>query len=264
MAARTWQSLDSPSGTLMVHSAVGVAGSGGATPAPAAPVVPASTAVLVHDFPVEEMSAERTGASLPALADRLAVESGWRVVAGCLRGVGGSTGDFSPCSWLDDLGTLVDHGVSLAVGGGVWLVGFGVGGSMALCLAARDGRVRGVACLAAEATLEDWGREPRSMLEVARRAGVVRTPTFPPDVAKWGREFSELRPDEAAGALGGRPLLILHGAEDDEVPVAHARQLADAAGPQAELHVLPGAGHRLRADPRAMALLVGWLERQGP
>jgi putative redox protein len=37
--------------------------------------------------------------------------------------------------------------------------------------------------------------------------------------------------------------------------------MAEAHG-SAELRVLDGAGHRLRHDPRAVALLLGWLDRQ--
>ena len=59
-------------------------------------------------------------------------------------------------------------------------------------------------------------------------------------------------------------MLIVHGTEDKGVPVSDARLLAEAGGPSAELRLVAGAGHRLRADPRAIALLVGWLERQGP
>jgi uncharacterized protein len=46
------------------------------------------------------------------------------------------------------------------------------------------------------------------------------------------------------------------------VPVAEARALADAATGPSELHLVLGAGHWLRADPRAIAVLVGWLERR--
>ena len=38
--------------------------------------------------------------------------------------------------------------------------------------------------------------------------------------------------------------------------------LLDAADGAAELRILPGAGHRLRHDPRAIAVLLGWLDRQ--
>jgi putative redox protein len=45
------------------------------------------------------------------------------------------------------------------------------------------------------------------------------------------------------------------------VPTADSRVLAQAHG-AAELQIIPGAGHRLRHDPRAMAVLLGWLDRQ--
>jgi putative redox protein len=44
------------------------------------------------------------------------------------------------------------------------------------------------------------------------------------------------------------------------VPVSDARQLVNAHG-DAELSLFVGAGHRLRHDPRAMAVLLGWLDR---
>jgi putative redox protein len=37
--------------------------------------------------------------------------------------------------------------------------------------------------------------------------------------------------------------------------------LSDAHG-EAELRLIPGAGHSLRHDPRAIAVLLGWLDRQ--
>jgi putative redox protein len=55
---------------------------------------------------------------------------------------------------------------------------------------------------------------------------------------------------------------LVHGSDDPTVPVSDARALADAAGGDADLRVIPGAGHRLRHDPRAVAALMGWMERQ--
>jgi putative redox protein len=37
--------------------------------------------------------------------------------------------------------------------------------------------------------------------------------------------------------------------------------LADAHG-HAELRIIDGAGHQLRYDPRAVAVLLGWLDLQ--
>ncbi|HVC69909.1 MAG TPA: alpha/beta fold hydrolase [Acidimicrobiales bacterium] len=252
--ARSWDSFAGPAGALGVHVAPPATASG----------PPGAVVVLCHGFPLGADAAESTGDSLPALADRLAAESGRTVVAGCFRGIGPSAGDFSLDGWLEDLQAFVSYGADLVSGGGVWLVGFGTGGALALCLAAGDQRVRAVAAFGSPATFADWAQDVDGMLEFARRVGVVRSAGFPPDVTAWSRGFSTLRPDEACALLPPRPVLIVHGVRDEEVPLSDARVLADAVGATVELRVIGGAGHRLRADPRAMALLVGWLERQGP
>ena len=56
-------------------------------------------------------------------------------------------------------------------------------------------------------------------------------------------------------------MLVIHGSEDDAVPHFDARLLADAHG-LAEMRFIRGAGHLLRHDPRAVAVLLGWLARQ--
>ena len=69
------------------------------------------------------------------------------------------------------------------------------------------------------------------------------------------------RPVDAAQRFAPRPLLVTHGEEDESVPVADSRVLAESHT-SAELRVIAGAGHRLRLDPRAVAVLFGWLDRQ--
>ncbi|HSH60797.1 MAG TPA: prolyl oligopeptidase family serine peptidase, partial [Acidimicrobiales bacterium] len=78
----------------------------------------------------------------------------------------------------------------------------------------------------------------------------------------WARELSEIRPAVLVSKVPPRPVLVVHGSEDDTVPVSDARALADATEGEAELRVITGAGHRLRHDPRAIAVLLGWLENQ--
>ena len=251
--APQWDELDGSAGPLAFHTA----------PARRRPSG-AGNVVLFHGFPVERDAAQRTGRSFPALADSLASESGRGVIAACLRGVGPSAGDFSLDGWLEDMRTLVEHASIGDEGAGVWLVGFGTGGSLSLCLGAADPRVKGVATFGASATFADWAQDLKGMLEFSKQVGVIRTPGFPEDIELWGQAFVDTRPDESISLLAPRPVLIVHGNEDESVPVADARRLAEIGGPSAELRLLVGAGHRLRADPRAIALLVGWLERYCP
>jgi uncharacterized protein len=118
-----------------------------------------------------------------------------------------------------------------------------------------------VAAVGAPGDFDDWASHPRRLLEHAREIGVITDPQFPPSVDAWSREFKEVRAVACAGSYAPRPLLVVHGGEDEVVPSFDARVLADAHG-AAELRFILGAGHALRHDPRAIAVLLGWLDRQ--
>jgi putative redox protein len=218
--------------------------------------------VLAHGYPSEVSAAAVAGSALPELADRLANEMGWMAMAVAFRGCGGSEGSFSLGGWLADLHAAVAHLRRTEDVSGVWLVGFGTGGALAICAAADDPEVRGVASLGAPADFDDWATHPKRLLEHAREVGMIADATFPPDLDAWTRELRDIRAVACAGRLAPRPLLVVHGSDDDLVPVFDARVLVDAHG-TSELRIMNGAGHRLRHDPRAVAVLLGWLDREG-
>ena len=91
---------------------------------------------------------------------------------------------------------------------------------------------------------------------------MISDPDYPRDVVRWAKAVGDLDPEADAARLPQRPLLVLHGSDDDVVSVDDARAVAAAAGASAELRVVYKAGHRLRHDPRAVAALLGWLDRQ--
>lgn len=220
--------------------------------------------VLAHGFPAPPVGAPAAGRGYPELADRLAAEVGWVVLAFNFRGAGDSPGNFSLRGWLDDLRAVVAHLRSIDDVSGVWLAGSSTGGALSLVLAAEDPEIRGVTAMATPADFDDWSADSRAFLDHCRQLGVIKDPSFPPDVSAWAREVREIRPLAAAAKVPPRPLLIMQGDADPVVSTWDARALVDAAGGGAELRVIPGAGHRLRHDPRAVAILVGWLERQQP
>lgn len=233
-----------------------------ASPVPKGGGAPPSGLVLCHGFPVGPGGAATSARTYPAFADRLAAETGWLVLTFNFRGTGASEGNFSLRGWLADVGAAVDRLVGEGVSG-VWLAGSSTGGALALCHAAEDTRVRGVASLAAPATFDVWAAHPRRFLEDARQIGVISDRSFPPDIDAWGKELGDVRPLDAVVRIPPRPLLIMHGSDDDTVPLQDARTLATAVNGNADLRLIHGAGHRLRQDPRAVAFLLGWMERQG-
>ena len=217
--------------------------------------------ILCHGFPIGPIDARQSGGTFPELIDRVAHELGWVGMTFTFRGCGTSEGDFSLQGWVDDLRAAIDHVIEETSPSGIWLVGTNTGGSLATCVAAADPRVRGAVLLSPRADFDDWAAHPRRFLEHAREIGAIRTPGFPRNFDDWAREFRRFRPIEAARRFAPRPLLVMHGLEDESVPVADSRQLVEAHG-GAELRLIDGAGHRLRHDPRAIAILLGWLDRQ--
>ncbi|MGH9021621.1 MAG: alpha/beta hydrolase [Acidimicrobiia bacterium] len=218
--------------------------------------------VLCHGFPRGPRGSVGAASTYSELAERLAREAGWAVLAFNFRGTGASEGDFSPDGWLADQRRAVDVLEERSDVTGVFLAGSSAGGALGVCLAAEDPRVRGVVTLAAPATFSAWAANPLALAEMAKRAGVLRSPGYPPDPVVWAEPLLRIEPLPAAAKLAPRPLLVIHGDADEVVPVGDARSYAAAGGVSAELRVVPGAGHRLRHDPRAIALLIGWLTRQ--
>lgn len=217
--------------------------------------------VLVHGFPLPGMGEAAPSYGYPQLAVRLAGETGAAVLSVDLRGTGESEGDFSLLGWRADVGAGIDCVRQLAGVEKVWLVGFAAGASLAICVAGTDPSIAGVAAFAPPSEFVDRGTDPRRLLAQARASGLVRSRDFPPDVQAWYREMRDARPAQTVASIPPRPLLIVHGSNDQVVPVADSRELAEAADSTAELRVVGGAGHMLLHDPRAIALLLGWFDR---
>ncbi len=216
--------------------------------------------ILCHGFPIGPLDARRSAGTFPQLVDRSARELGCVAMAFNFRGCGVSEGDFSLQGWVADLRNAISHLVAVSSVDSVILVGTNTGGSIAICVGADDPRVAAAALLSPRADFDDWAAHPRRFLEHAREIGAIHDRRFPVSIDEWAREFHRFRPVGAAQRFAPRPLLVMHGDEDDSVPVSDARQLVNAHG-SAELSLFTGAGHRLRHDPRAVAVLLGWLDR---
>ncbi|MEY2424490.1 MAG: uncharacterized protein QOI61_62 [Actinomycetota bacterium] len=227
----------------------------------------AAAVILCHGFPSPPRGARASGEGYPELAEFIADETGAAVLTFTFRGCGRSAGDFSLSGWIDDLGVAVDWLTTTRNVVEVGVAGFSAGGAVALCRAARDDRIRSVAGFAVPASLDEWSNEPRKFLDSCRELGVIRNKEFPADVAAWSEEFIAENPTRAASKLGKRSVMLVQGHDDDTVPPGDARILEAALSEQSgdvELRMLVGAGHRLRHDPRAIAVLVGWASRLGP
>jgi uncharacterized protein len=122
------------------------------------------------------------------------------------------------------------------------LLGYSLGGAVAIAVAGSDPRVRAVCT---DCAFDD----PRRVLgqgvwRTLRIPGAVLTAPVGAVLAlRAGARFSDFRPLESVSRIPPRPLLLIHGGADTSVPPGHARRLHDAAGPGAELWIQPGVGH---------------------
>jgi uncharacterized protein len=102
--------------------------------------------------------------------------------------------------------------------------------------------------------------DPQGIVDFYRDIGAIRDADFPASAQAWLDSFAPVTPAEHVGKIAPRPLLIVHGSDDETVPLAHAMRLYERAGEPKEMVILNGAGHRLRQDESAVAAVLTWLE----
>jgi putative redox protein len=215
--------------------------------------------LVCHGLPLTRGGGRTAAGTLPELADHLAAESGWVVASCSLSGVGDSPGTFSGPHWREDLSAVVDHLV--VEHPRLWLGGFGFGGALALDHAADDDRIRGVATFATPVDVAAWAGSPERFHASVTASGAVDRAVPLDDPETLAKGVYSIEPLVAVARVPPRRVLVVHGADDPIVPVDAARQLVSAALGHAELRVIQGAGHWLRSDPRMVATLIGWLDR---
>jgi len=224
------------------------------SPGEGAPLV-----VLCHGIPLSLPDPTDPGYTL--LCDRLA-EAGYAVLFVNFRGCGDSTGDFHLGGWYQDLGSIMAFAREQLSFPRIYLAGFSAGGALAIEYASEHRGVDGVAAFAAPARLSSvFPRENLLMLiEAARDIGIIKDNFFPPTPDWFYQDLQQHEAIDKVPHVSPVPLLIVHGANDELVPVGQAGELFEAAGDPKEIVVLAGGEHRLRRDPRVVDTLLGWLE----
>ena len=217
--------------------------------------------VIAHGFPTGETGGANSPDTLPELGERISKEMGWAVMVPHFRGMGESEGFFSLDGWREDLKAAINHFSAFEEVGPLWLAGFGTGGALSLAAAVTEEEIKGVAALAAPADFKDWAENPRRLLLHARDAGLVNESSPLEDFDTWRSSLSEISAERSAENLAFKSLLVVHGTDDEIVPPLDARAIS-GAHTTSELRMISGAGHHLRHDPRAIAILLGWLSRQ--
>ena len=218
--------------------------------------------VICHGIPAKVKGPDDRG--YPFLAEHFS-EEGFFVLIFNFRGAGQSEGNFDILGWARDLERGLDY---LALRPEVdperiFLMGFSGGAAVSIYVTARRREIAGLVACASPAEFQDLftGKGLEDFLVHARDVGIIKDANFPASIEDWKNGFRAVKPSEWIGRIPPRPLLIIHGTEDDVVDVDHARTLYAEAGERAKLFLIEGAGHRLRVDQRAMKKALEWMTR---
>ena len=217
---------------------------------------------LCHGFPSGNPPDPGDG-GYPMLAEKFCHE-GFAVLFFNFRGTGDSGGNLDILGWTRDLQAVIDYLWSLTsvAKSRLSLIGFSAGAAVSVYAASRDKRISGVAACAcpADFSLFTGANEPQLIIERFRNIGAIRDAHFPPSVDGWFDGFRLVTPIEHVAKIAPIPLLLVHGREDELVPVSHARRLYEKAKEPKRLIIVDGAGHRLRRDDRATGAVLEWLK----
>lgn len=207
----------------------------------------------------------------PPLAELLA-NRGFTVVRFNFRGSGMAPGDelvtdleaFRDATFTGDLEDLLavlrslrdDVAPGLVAEGPVGLLGHSRGGGAALLAAAHDETMDRVGALVTWAAVSTFHRFPEEARDDWRRKGTVtivngRTGQELPLGLTVLEDLERHRGGLDLVAAAGRreaPWLLVHGEEDETVPIAEAELLTRAAADPVTLERLPGSGHTFDAQ----------------
>lgn len=227
--------------------------------------MPYPTVCVCHGIPAKVPDPNDRGYAL--LAEQIC-SNGFAVLIFNFRGARASGGNLDILGWTRDLKAMVDYLSALPEvdSSRFYLLGFSGGAAVSVCVAAQDGRVSAVVACAcpAEFTFFTEVEEPQSLIDHFRSIGTIRDDDFPASVREWLNGFKLVKPINYVAQISPRPLLLVHGSKDETVEVSHARRLYARAGEPKQLVIVEGAGHRLRQNDEAMAVVISWLKSLVP
>jgi alpha/beta superfamily hydrolase len=208
--------------------------------------------IICHGLPAQVKAVDDQG--YPLLAGGFC-RAGFTTFIFNFRGCGLSGGNFDILGWSRDIKAAIDLVYSKV--DRLWLMGFSAGAVTSIYVAAQDSRIAGLVSCACPVNFKLGNKEG---LELARRNGIIKDADFPPSVEEWAEGFVKVNPINWVDKISPRPLLLIHGDQDEVVPVQDVWFLYHKAKEPKEVRVISGAGHRLRLSETAMQIAMDWLK----
>ncbi len=221
---------------------------------------PYPTVCICHGIPARIPDPSDRG--YPLLAEKICSE-GFAVLIFNFRGTGASDGNLDILGWTRDLKTITDYLYTLPEvdKSHLSLLGFSGGAAVSVFVASEDKRVSSIIACSCPAEF-NFFTDPQAVIDRFRSIGVIRDDDFPHSVEEWFSGFKLISPIKYVAGIAPRPLLLVHGSQDEVVKVRHAHRLFEKAGEPKQLIIVDGAGHRLRQNEKTVAIIINWLKSQ--
>ena len=232
---------------------------------PAAPG-PHPGLIICHGMPMAKEKKRNVTSSLEkgelgydSLAEWCALE-GFATLIFNFRGTGDSGGNFHPLGWAQDLLCALDwvKGRQEVDNERVILMGSSFGAVIAIYVASQRPDVAGIVSFASPART-DTQHSSEELVNRLRDIGIIRDKDFPQSYDDFLSEYKIINPNQLIHRISPRPILLVHGYEDDVVPVENAYTLYERALEPKDIQILQKVGHRFRSEPDAIDLCISWL-----
>jgi hypothetical protein len=176
---------------------------------------------------------------LVSLAEELA-KDGVNTLRFSFSGNGASGGRFVDSNIskeVEDLGAVLDNLSSARIG----YIGHSMGGAVGALRAARDPRIQFLVSLAGMVNTKDFAEREFGMVKPGE--GFMWDDTNCPLSQAYMDDLRKIGTVANEAAKIKVPWLLVHGTEDDVVPISDSREIFAKANQPKELHELPGANH---------------------
>lgn len=212
---------------------------------------------ICHGIPRDNKPVEEK--KYPALAEKFC-ERGCAALIFNFQGASGSGGEFSFSGWARNVSDVISYLAShpRIDAERLGLMGFSGGAFVSWSVVAKDSRIKAFASCSSPSDLTGM-RIIEEGIKYAKKIGILRIN----DVDKARKELridsQKLNPLKWAEKISPRPVLIIHGAQDDLIPVKNAYELYEKAKEPKKILIFENTDHVIRNNEDAMNTVADWI-----
>ncbi|MGQ9721651.1 MAG: alpha/beta hydrolase family protein [Candidatus Jordarchaeum sp.] len=211
---------------------------------------------ICHGIPRENKPVEEKG--YPFLAKKFC-EKNCAALIFNFQGTSGSEGEFSFSNWSRNVLDAISH---LASNPRVnperlGLVSFSAGAFVSWAVVANDQRIKAFASCSSPS---DLAKIPfiGEGIKYAEKYEILKITDIKKALKELKNDLRELNPLKWAEKISPRPVLIVHGDQDEVVPVQSAHDLYQKAKEPKKILIFKNVNHQIRKNQEAMDTVVDW------